>query len=912
MPALPDAAGFAYDVFISYSSKDAVWVRGELLSRLEAYGFRVCLDRRDFVPGAPSVTEMERAVETSRHTLLVLTPSYLQSGWTEFESLMLQTRDPANQQRSLIPLLKEPCEVPLRVRYLTAVDFTDPHDQDWSRLFGALGPPSVPLLDSLDPGVIPLSIAPLPSGSRMPLSPNPLFVGRQDDLRSLAGTLKTGGTAAIGQIAAATGLGGIGKTQLACEFVHRYGQFFAGGVFWLSFADPGAVPAEVAACGGATHLDLRPDFDTLPIDQQVQLVKAAWESPIPRLLVFDNCEDEKLLHTWRPKHGGCRVLITSRRPEWDPALGVRALHLEVLPRAESVRLLRKFREDLPADDPDLDAIADALGDLPLALHLAGSFLQKYRRVVTPVQYLARLSTPTILDDRSLREAGISPTEHIQHVARTFEQSYERLDATDPTDALALTLLARAPYFAAGEPLPPWLLVLTLDLPEDDPDAELQAEDALNRLIELGLLEIEDEDALRLHRLVAAFARAIATDTEAQTAVEQTMIQVANYFNQKGDLRPLLLVQPHLRHITNAAQQREDELAAKLCSGFGSHLHLIGDYAGARAYHERSLAIDERVLGPEHQSTATSLNNLGELLRAQGDLEGARAYHEWALAIWERVLGSEHQNTVTSLNNLGLVLQAQGDLAGAREYFERALAIWERVLGLDHPNTATSLNNLGLVLREQGDLEGARKYSERALAIRERVLGLDHPNTATSLNNLGLVLREQGDLEGARKYYERALVIFEQRLSLDHPNAQLIRNNLADLDAQSQTAEQQIAEIEQKAEAAVAYVLARGSAEKQEALVAQLEYMAQWAEDDQAEGSLYLELAQRLRALAARLRAEVAVAQALVEGSAEERTALAERIAVAATTYAAGQPEDSAWVTLAQRLWALAARLREAE
>ena|ERR1700752_4989274 len=64
--------------------------------------------------------------------------------------------------------------------------------------------------------------APLPPGSRMPLRRNPLFVGREVDLRTLATALKGGETAAIGQTAVASGLSGVGKTQLASEFVHRY------------------------------------------------------------------------------------------------------------------------------------------------------------------------------------------------------------------------------------------------------------------------------------------------------------------------------------------------------------------------------------------------------------------------------------------------------------------------------------------------------------------------------------------------------------------------------------------------------------------------------------------------------------------------------------------------------------------
>jgi hypothetical protein len=76
----------------------------------------------------------------------------------------------------------------------------------------------------------------------------------------LAETLKAGGAAAIAPLAAATGMGGIGKTQLAAEFAHRYSQYFAGGVFWLSFASADSVPAEIASCGGPGAINL-PRFD---------------------------------------------------------------------------------------------------------------------------------------------------------------------------------------------------------------------------------------------------------------------------------------------------------------------------------------------------------------------------------------------------------------------------------------------------------------------------------------------------------------------------------------------------------------------------------------------------------------------------------------------------------------------------
>ena len=100
-------------------------------------------------------------------------------------------------------------------------------------------------------------IATLPKGSRMFFAPYKHFVGRKKELHRLASLLKgQQGTAAIGQMAAATGLGGIGKTQLAIEFAHRYGHYFAGGVFWLDFSAAAGISNEVARCGGAEGMNL--------------------------------------------------------------------------------------------------------------------------------------------------------------------------------------------------------------------------------------------------------------------------------------------------------------------------------------------------------------------------------------------------------------------------------------------------------------------------------------------------------------------------------------------------------------------------------------------------------------------------------------------------------------------------------
>jgi hypothetical protein len=113
-----------YDVFISYSHRNKEWVRGWLVPQLKNAELKVCIDHESFEPGAPSITEMERAVLQSRTTVLVLTPEYLQSEWTEFENILVQTLDPAAHQRRLLPVLLVRCELPLRIGILTYLDFT--------------------------------------------------------------------------------------------------------------------------------------------------------------------------------------------------------------------------------------------------------------------------------------------------------------------------------------------------------------------------------------------------------------------------------------------------------------------------------------------------------------------------------------------------------------------------------------------------------------------------------------------------------------------------------------------------------------------------------------------------------------------------------------------------------------------
>ena len=118
---------------------------GTLLPRLEGAGLRACIDFRDFVAGKPALINMQDAAENSRHTLLVLTPAWVASQWTLYESLLTRTEDPAGLERRTVPLRLQPCDIPRFISMLTWVDFTRPDREDmaWTQLLTALGAPPV-------------------------------------------------------------------------------------------------------------------------------------------------------------------------------------------------------------------------------------------------------------------------------------------------------------------------------------------------------------------------------------------------------------------------------------------------------------------------------------------------------------------------------------------------------------------------------------------------------------------------------------------------------------------------------------------------------------------------------------------------------------------------------------------------
>jgi hypothetical protein len=143
-PAVPE---IRYDVFISYrhGAPDQTFAR-DLVAGLEAEGYRVAIDERDFAANASFLQEMERCIRESRFTVAVISPRYLESGNTGEEAMITKVLDMGDRKRRLIPLVIEPVAMPVWLYGIVGIDWTkqEPLVDPFDKLKATLGAPGLP------------------------------------------------------------------------------------------------------------------------------------------------------------------------------------------------------------------------------------------------------------------------------------------------------------------------------------------------------------------------------------------------------------------------------------------------------------------------------------------------------------------------------------------------------------------------------------------------------------------------------------------------------------------------------------------------------------------------------------------------------------------------------------------------
>jgi len=606
-----------------------------------------------------------------------------------------------------------------------------------------------------------------PAVWHVPLHRNRDFTGREELLTSLREALTSGRPARVTQ--AIAGLGGVGKTQLALEYVYRHEKDYSA-VFWLPAEDSAALAAEYA--GLARVLDL-PEKDSQDQRVTVAAVHRWLNDNSTWLLVLDNAPEPEGIRQYLPEKCNGHVIITSRHQAWGSVAD--SLSVPVFPGDKAIEFLLKRTKSKSA--AEAGRLAEELGYLPLALEQAAAYIEE--TACSMEHYLQALQ-----GGRAEALKWKSKTaEYPDSIATTWQVALLRLPALSPVAVELLNLAA----FLAPDRIPLDLLLADKSqLPHELAQATgdvVQLDKAKAALRSFSLAEFHG-DNMSVHRLV----QAVAYDRlggEKCKALATVAVAIANsaFPERSEDVDTWTVCSRLLPHVLSAVgHARALGLASgalgRLLGQTGLYLHGRAQYPGAEALLRQSLEIREAVFGPEHPDVAESLNNLAIDYAVQGRHAEAEPLLKRALKIWEKKLGPEDTNVLSALNSLAGVCLALGKRAEAEPLMQRSLQIREKILPPGDPSLALSLNNLGGFYILQGEYARAEPLFQRALEIRQNAHGPSHPDVAASLNNLGTLYTRQGRYGEAMPLYQRALNIFEKELGPEHPNVGSALNSLA--------------------------------------------------------------------------------------------------------------------------------------
>jgi tetratricopeptide (TPR) repeat protein len=590
------------------------------------------------------------------------------------------------------------------------------------------------------------------------------FTGRGELLDVLHGQLTDRGT---GSVCAVHGLGGVGKTALALEYVHRHaGNFDV--VWWLVAEDPRLLSGQVAMLG--MRLGLRDGVEWPAVATALRDQGRRW------LVVLDNVDDPEVVSPFRPSDPRGRLLVTSRLAGLDGVGGTVAVN-EFTPD-EALRLLTRRLSAI--DTPLATRIAHLLGCLPLALEQAIAYLAQ---TALPAAEYAGLLEARLGD--MLRRGRVADRPNTT-IANLWELSVARLRFQRPASVALLELCA----VCAADPIPLDLVTGGVDeLPEGSfPQAAkdpLEWADTVGALVGYSLAR-RDGRSLTVHRLTAAATRsALGPATELAVASAAARLLTAalprDVYNTAGWPRWRELL-PHVFAVLDRDNDSWSRATARvvsvLCDLTGRYLNHQGRPDLAVALLLQGLALDEAHLGPDHRDTLTSRYKLAVAYETAGRLDEAIRQYEQSVADMSRVLGPDDPETLASRHNLAVAYVPAGLHGEAIELCEQVLADRVRVLGADDVDTLRSRNGLAGAYQTVGRLDEAISLHEQILADRTRLLGPDHRDTLASRNNLAGAYVSAGRQDEAIDLYEQLLADAERVHGADYPDTLRSRSNLA--------------------------------------------------------------------------------------------------------------------------------------
>ena len=630
--------------------------------------------------------------------------------------------------------------------------------------------------------------------------PKDTFVGRKRLIKQIKQAL-TKDTRGRTKAVVLSGLGGVGKTQLASKFIVKYLKNYHS-VWTFNAESEDRLNADYRIFAEKLGFLIEPKMSE---EEVLKKVNDWLEAPEHQgwLLYFDNADDPEFLEQKFPQFGG-QILITARqRDGWEKSV---VIPIQGLEREESIALLKKLitKEHKRGNDASLSALAEKLGDLPLALTQAARLIDKDKGILNIDRYVG------YFDEEWGKIWGRErpPFGYPDTVATTWKMNIARVREKS---ADAVEVFNFCAYLDPDRIATTWLvnwLKEEKQVPEGF-DFDYRLGSLIAPLVNFGLFEEElgkkgesKEHGLCMHRLVQLVVRDSLSLEEKRGSIQQALRLVEREFaGYKEDQPNTWVVGQHcLAHALRVAKHAQvmeglevadKEKAAALYCKAGSYVKKQGDLFRARGYCEEALRIREAIYEENNVLISDALICLGDVESGLGHKKKAIEDYGRALKIYSELgiyqeenstYGEEHLGVARLLTSFGNTLREHefGRRDKAKEYLEQAVRIFETVWGESRPEITYPLVGLGNTLRALGQHEEAEKCLIRALQIRERVYGKKHSEVAYPLIGLGNMSVDLGRHGEAKKYFEQALAIRKECYGENHPEVALLLENIGNV------------------------------------------------------------------------------------------------------------------------------------
>ncbi|MFF4114400.1 FxSxx-COOH system tetratricopeptide repeat protein [Streptomyces sp. NPDC001714] len=586
---------------------------------------------------------------------------------------------------------------------------------------------------------------------------NPNFTGREELLEQVHEQLLTGDTSAV-LPHTLHGMGGVGKSQIAIEYVYRHTAEYDV-IWWIPSEQPTMILTALTELAHRLGLNVGAEAN-----RAVPAVREALRrgEPYDRwLLVFDNAENVEAVRPYFPTGGTGKILITSRNQEWDRV--ARTLSVDVFTREESKALLRRRARDL--SDADADLLAQELGDLPLAIEQAAAWQAVTGMAVDEYLGLIREKIAELM-----LELVPSP-DYPMSVAAAWDVSLRQLEQRNPA---ALQLLQVCSFFAP-EPISRTLFNNSRSTIAPEIDEALRHPIRLGRAIReinvYALARIEHRhDTIQLHRLVqAVLVNRMSPQQQADMRHGAHLLLADANPNSPGSRELWPRYQQLLPHIVvSRAVECDSPWVRGLIRDVVEFLFIWGDHDGAVSMAREAVDVWTRKFGAEDQQTLEMAKWLAFLLRRIGEYEQAAEMMQRTADTYIRIAGEDDEGTLDALIQLTSGLWLRAELAQALEISRSVFTRSLRAFGDDDPATLRAAHNLGVALRLMGLYQEARERDTETAQQRALALGENHLHTLNTLSALSLDIRETGDYLEAAVHQEDVYARYVANYGEDNP------------------------------------------------------------------------------------------------------------------------------------------------